>query len=110
MPGHFGYIYGSEARSILDEAVETCDTWWQFYERNADRLNDTDYLLQAMRKEINPGIPVLRPMTFRLKVLLGLVTAAGIVMGRKTAIMDKLAFGDLLKWLATGYRMYTGAH
>jgi glyoxylase-like metal-dependent hydrolase (beta-lactamase superfamily II) len=107
---HFGCIGGSEAKSILDEAVETCNTWWQFYEKHADRLSDTDYLLQAMRKEINPGIPIPRPMTFRLKVLLGLVSAVGSVMGRKTAIMDKLAFSDILGWLATGYRMYTSAH
>jgi hypothetical protein len=43
-------------------------------------------------------------------VLLSLVTAAGSITGRKTAIIDKLAFGDFLKWLATGYRMYTSAH
>ena len=91
---HFGCIGGSEARSILDEAVETCNTWWQFYERHAEGLSDTDYLLQAMRKEINPGIPIIRPMSFRLKVLLSLVTAAGSMMGSKTAIIDKLAFGD----------------
>lgn len=107
---HFGCMYGSEAKSILDEAVETCNTWWQFYARHAERLSDTDYLLQAMRKEINPGIPMIRAMSFRSSVLLGLVTAAGTVMGRKTAIIDKLAFGDTLKWLATGYRMYTSAH
>jgi len=107
---HFGCIYGSEAKSILDEAVETCNIWWQFYERNAERLSDTGYLLQAMRKEINPGTPVIRPMSFRLSVLLGLVTVAGTVMGRKTAIIDKLAFGDPLKWLATGYRMYKSSH
>lgn len=107
---HFGCIGGSEARSILDEAVATCNTWWRFYERHADRLGDADYLLQAMRKELNLGIPILRPVTFRLKVLLSLVTAAGSVTGRKTAIVDKLAFGDILGWLATGYRMYTSAH
>jgi glyoxylase-like metal-dependent hydrolase (beta-lactamase superfamily II) len=107
---HFGYIYGSEARSILDEAVETRNTWWQLYERNADRLNDTDYLLQAMRKEINPGIPNINPTTFKMKVLLGLVSAAGSVTDRKTATLDKLAFGDPLKWLAAGYSTYKSAH
>jgi len=103
---HFGYIYGSEARSILDEAVETSNTWWQLYERHADRLSDTNYLLQAMRKEIKPAIPDIRPTSFRMRVLLGLMTGAGTVLGRKTAIIDKLAFGDYLKWLATGYRTY----
>jgi glyoxylase-like metal-dependent hydrolase (beta-lactamase superfamily II) len=107
---HFGCMYGSEAKSILDEAVEVCGTWWQFYERNADRLSDTDYLIQAMRKEINPGIPVLRPVSFRLRMLLGLTMAAATVVGRKTAVIDKLAFRDTVKDLATGYRLYTGTH
>jgi hypothetical protein len=106
----FGCTGGSEAKSILDEAVDTCNTWWKFYERHADKLSDTDYSLQAMRKELNLGIPILRPATFRLKVLLSLVIAFSSVMGRKTAIIDKLAFGDILGWLATGYRMYTSAH
>jgi glyoxylase-like metal-dependent hydrolase (beta-lactamase superfamily II) len=107
---HFGFVYGSEAKSILAEAVDTCSTWWQFYERNAGRLSDTDYLLQAMRKEISPGIPVLRPVSFRLRMLLGLTMAAATVAGRKTAVIDKLAFRDTVKDLATGYRMYTDAH
>ena len=107
---HFGCIQGSEAKSILDEALDTCNTWWRWCESNADRLSDTNYLLQAMRKEINPGIPVLKPMTLRLSLLLGLVTAAATVMGRKTAVIDKLALGDALKWLATGYRTYRSTH
>ncbi len=107
---HFGCIGGVEARSILDEAVETYHTWWRFYERHADRLDDTDYLLKAMRQEINPGVPVLKPLTFKARGLLNLALTAASVTGRKTAMVDKLAFGEMLGWLATGYRMYTGTH
>jgi glyoxylase-like metal-dependent hydrolase (beta-lactamase superfamily II) len=107
---HFGCIYGSEAKSILDEAVETYTIWWQFYERHADRLGDTDYLLQAMRKEINPGIPAIRPVSFKTRVMLTLAMAAATVTGSKTAVIDKLAYGDTLKDLATGYKLYTSAH
>jgi glyoxylase-like metal-dependent hydrolase (beta-lactamase superfamily II) len=107
---HFGCVYGTEARSILDEAVETCSIWWQFYERNAGQLSDTDYLLQAMRREINLGVPVLRPVSFRLRILLRMTMAAATATGRKTAVIDKLAFRDTVKDLATGYRMYTAAH
>jgi glyoxylase-like metal-dependent hydrolase (beta-lactamase superfamily II) len=103
---HFGCITGAEARSILDEAVETYHTWWRFCEVHADRLDDTGAMLRAMRAEIKPGIPVLRPVSTRSRVLLGLVMAAGGVIGRKTAIVDKLAFGNPLKWLAAGYRGY----
>jgi glyoxylase-like metal-dependent hydrolase (beta-lactamase superfamily II) len=101
---HFGCISGSEAQTILDESLETSRIWWQFFARHAEQLNDTGYLLHAMRQEINPGIPPIRPVSLGMRVLLRLVTAAGSLTGRKTAIIDKLAFGDALNWLATGYR------
>jgi glyoxylase-like metal-dependent hydrolase (beta-lactamase superfamily II) len=107
---HFGCIRGNEAKSILDEAVRTCDTWWQFYARHADRLSDLGHLLQCMRKEISLGIPPLKPTSLPASVLLGVVTAVGAAVGRRTAIVDRLAFGDMLRWLATGYTMYASAH
>ena len=107
---HFGYIHGSEARDILDVSLETYHTWWQFYEENEEQLSDTDYLLKAMRREINPEIPLIRPMTFILKVMFPLVSAAGSLTGRRTAIIDKLVLHDLLAWLAAGYRIYKSSH
>jgi len=101
---HFGCIGGSEAQTILDESLETWRTWWRFFNRHAARLSDTSYLLQAMRQEINLGLPPIQPITFGVRVLLGLMTSVGSLIGRKTAIIDKLAFGDAVSWLATGYR------
>ena len=69
-------------------------------------MGDTDALLRAMWAELNPGIPVIMPMSFRMSVLLGLVSAAGTVADRKAAIIDRLAYGDIHNWLETGYRMY----
>lgn len=100
---HFGCIRGGEARSILDEAVKNCEMWWQFYEKHADRLDDTAYLLEAMRKEIHFGVPALRPVSWLLKVMLGLMTAVGSVAGKRTAIIDRLAFADAVRWLGMGY-------
>ena len=44
-----------------------------------------------------------------LVALFGLAMATGAVMGNKTAVIDKLAFGDTLRDLGTGYRMYTSS-
>jgi len=107
---HFGCIYGSEAREILDQAVEVFNAWWQFYERHADRLDDVDFLLQSMRKEINPGIPKMKIASLKLKLMFGFMNAMGSITGKKTAINDKLTFGELMGWLATGYKMYSAAH
>ena len=100
---HFGCIGGSEARSILDEAVATWHTWWQFFERHADELSDTNALLRDMRREIPPGIPPIRPLSAGLRLLLGLISAIGTITGTRTALIDKLAYGDAVRWLASSY-------
>jgi hypothetical protein len=41
-----------------------------------------------------------------MQVMFWLVSSAGAITGRKTAIIDKLAFGEYLEWLALGYRTY----
>lgn len=104
---HFGCISGAEARSILDEAVDVYQRWWRFFEMHADRLDDTDYLLAAMRTEIQPGIPALTPVSLGSRFLLSLTLAGAAVVGRRITIIDKLAYGDLVRDLARGYRMYT---
>jgi hypothetical protein len=63
-----------------------------------------------MREEINPGVPELRLVSPGLRLMLGLMTAVGAVTGKGTAMIDKLALGGPLKWLAAGYRMYTAAN
>jgi glyoxylase-like metal-dependent hydrolase (beta-lactamase superfamily II) len=103
---HFGCISGDEARHLPDEALETYNTWWHFYEKNSDRLDDTDYLLKAMRAEPLLGIPVLRPVSLGMRAMLVFLSAASALLGKKTAMIDKLAFGDYLAWLAISYRDY----
>jgi len=43
---HFGYIHRDEVKGILDEAAANFDTWWELYDRNADRLDDIDYMVE----------------------------------------------------------------
>jgi glyoxylase-like metal-dependent hydrolase (beta-lactamase superfamily II) len=105
---HFGCIGGSEARTILDEAVTTLHAWWDLYERNAARLSDTDYLLKVIRRELKPGTPAIRPTSWGLQLVFSVVTAVSAILGQKTALMDKVGFGSTCKQLAIGYRMATG--
>ncbi len=106
---HFGCITGSEARSILDEALQTWRLWWAMYERHDDKLDDTRYLLQAMRKEINPVIPEIVPTSLVMKGMLGLLRGLGAITGKRTAWIDKLALGETVGWLAKGYQISQGA-
>ncbi len=107
---HFGCVGGEEARSIIDEAERVCDAWWAFYERHADRLNDIGFMLKAMRQEMHLGTPELRPMTATMSVLLALVNGAGTLTGTKVALIDRLAFRNVLNWLGKGYQMHKAAN
>lgn len=105
---HYGYIYGDEARSILDEAVSTCETWWQLFERNADKLDDAAYMVEAVMQEINPGTPEIRIISPKLKVLYGLMTGWSRLTGKTPPPLSSLLLRSILEQLAAGYRTYSG--
>ena len=101
---HFGCITGTEAKSILDESVATCNFWWQFYEKNASRLEDTAFLAQEIQKAINPKADI-KPTSAWKMALIRMTSALGMESSRRVLI-----FRDHLRWLAKGYSMYKGAH
>jgi glyoxylase-like metal-dependent hydrolase (beta-lactamase superfamily II) len=78
---HFGYIYGDEAKSILDESVSVFETWWNIYEENEDKLDDIEYMINTIiDKKILP----------------------------KTALekFPEMLVHGVLTWLSSGYRIY----
>ena len=102
---HFGCISGSEARTILDEALENNRIWWEWFDKHADHLHQTRRLLLAMRSELNVGIPDIRPIYPGMKLGLGVLTTIASLIGRRTRVLDRLYFGHVIEWLATGYGM-----
>ena len=104
---HYGYICGPEARIILDEALATCDTWWNLFERHADRLDDVEFMVSAVMEEINPAVPDVRRVSFPLSVVFPLLTAWNRLMGRGPQAVASLLLKPTVDQLVTGYRMYT---
>jgi purine-cytosine permease-like protein len=47
----------------------------------------------------------VKPVSIGMGLLLALISTLGALTGRKTAIIDRLAFGHMLQWLAMGYEM-----
>ena len=101
---HFGFVYGAESRSILDEAVSICDTWWQLFERNADRLDDTDHLTEAIFKEIRPAPINPEIVSLKLKVLAGLMTTGARLFGKEPKPLFEYLLKGIVAWLAKGYK------
>ena len=103
---HFGYIYGDEAKHILDEAVETCDTWWQVFDTHADKLDDTDYMIGLIRKEIDPRPANFEIVSLKLKFLAGLITTVSKLFRKQPRSLSDHLFQGIVEWLAKGYRIY----
>lgn len=104
---HFGYIHGDEAKSILDEAVLTCETWWHLFEENAGKLDDVDYTLETVMREISPGIPEISILSPKIKVLFALMTGGRKLVGKRPQSLGELLLRGIIEQLTTGYRMYT---
>jgi glyoxylase-like metal-dependent hydrolase (beta-lactamase superfamily II) len=103
---HFGCIYGEEARTILDEAQATLDTWWRIFEANEDRLDDADYMLDVIIKDVNPTFPDFEIISPKVKALYGLMSGWNRLTRKRTPPIGELLLKNVLGMLATGYRTY----
>jgi glyoxylase-like metal-dependent hydrolase (beta-lactamase superfamily II) len=99
--GHFGCTTGQDARAGFDKSLETFHLWWNFYERNASKLDDLDYLLARMKEEINPQPPRVALISLSRRVMMKLMPPQKI-----KGIIEKTLVRDYLKWLASAYRPY----
>jgi glyoxylase-like metal-dependent hydrolase (beta-lactamase superfamily II) len=103
---HFGYIYGDEAKHILDEALQVCQAWWQVFDKNSDKLVDIDYLLETIMREINPGVPDMKLLSLKLRVLFALMTGWRKLARKSYEPVGVLLLRGILKQLTSGYKTY----
>lgn len=103
---HFGYIYGDEAKSILDDAISVYELWWELFERNADRLDDIDFLLELVSRETNLVYPEFTVVDTKLKVLSALLTGWSKLTRKKPKPAGELVMPQVLGGLVRGYRAY----
>lgn len=104
--GHYGYIYGDEARDILDETVANLKLWWDVFETSQDRLDDTEYMLEMVKSTINPSIPQIRLLSRVNRMLLGLVNIPRNVLGIGPINLADKMLVQIIQQLAAGYRVY----
>jgi glyoxylase-like metal-dependent hydrolase (beta-lactamase superfamily II) len=106
---HFGFIYGEEAKNIFDEAVATFETVWKIFESAEElgRLDDVDYIVESIKKELNFAFPELRLLKFNLKFLLGLMNLGRRLTGKQPyTVSEVLLRNYAVKWLVKGYKTY----
>lgn len=103
---HFGYIYGDEAKTILDETVSVYEWWWELFEKNTDRLDDMDYLLDVISRDANLVYPEIIPLSTKLKILSSLMSGWGRLTRKKSQSAGELIMRQVLGGLVQGYRTY----
>lgn len=103
---HFGYLYGSEAKGVLDEALSTYETWWQLFENNEDKLDDVDALLETIVDEIDPEFAEMQLISSRLRMMYALMTGVSRLIGKKPQPVGEMLTRITLEWLVTGYKTY----
>jgi hypothetical protein len=97
---------GDEANHILDEAVATCDAWWQVFDNHADKLDDTDYMMGVIRKEIDPTPANLEIVSLKLKLLAGVMTSVSKLFRKEPKPLSEHLLKGIVEWLAKGYQIY----
>jgi glyoxylase-like metal-dependent hydrolase (beta-lactamase superfamily II) len=103
---HFGYINGEESKHIMDEALLVYETWWQLFYENADKLDDINYMIEAVMAKIKPGNPDIEIISFKLKVLFALMSGWQKLVWKRTPSLGELLLRGILKQLADGYKTY----
>lgn len=57
--GHFGMYYGPDVKDILDEAKNTYEQVWEFFDENADKLDDLEWTTNTLIEKFMPGSEAL---------------------------------------------------
>ncbi len=105
---HFGYIYEDEAKKILEEARNVCDQWWQIFEtaENDDKIDDVDYIVDLIMKELSPVIPEFKMEKFMMKFLLGLMNIFRKLTFKEPLVVSNILLKENVEWLIKGYKIY----
>lgn len=79
--GHFGYVYGEESKTILDDAEEAYKKWWKFYEENVDILDDIEHLSEKLDE-------------------------ANLLPKSEFKAYPEMLLHGVISWLASGFKVY----
>jgi len=107
--GHFGYVYGDEAKDILDEAISTNDLWWGVL-ASADesgKLDDISYLVEEIVRAAQVEFPHIELVSPKLKYGLKMMNAWRRLTRRAQLTAAEFLLKEVMTWLVTGYKMTT---
>ena len=104
---HFGYIYGDEAKTLLDESFKVFELWWNIFDKaNQENNLNAKYIAKILPDEAGLVTPDLKLEKLSMKLLLTIMN-----LGRKIIRKNPIGPGDVLlpevsEWLIQGYKHY----
>ncbi|MFX1602139.1 MAG: MBL fold metallo-hydrolase [Promethearchaeota archaeon] len=107
--GHFGYVYGSEAKDILDESIATHNLWWGVL-ASADengKLDDISYLVQEIVKAAGVEFPHIELVSPKLKYGLKLMNGWRRLRRKAPLTAAEFLLKEVMTWLVTSYKITT---
>ncbi|MFW9927013.1 MAG: MBL fold metallo-hydrolase [Candidatus Thorarchaeota archaeon] len=107
---HFGYIFGVEAHSILDESLSVCKKWWSIFEsaEEVGKLDDVDYVVERILTETAMKYPNIGLVDPKLRYGLKVLNATRRIRGKDSLIAAQILMHEnVVPWLAKGYRLAT---
>lgn len=105
---HFGYIYGEEARTILDESRTVFNKVWEIYEaaEQNGKLDDINYLIEVVLQELNPVIPDFRVEKFIGRFMLGAINGGRKILRKPPISTANMLLKEITEWSVEGYKIY----
>ena len=107
---HFGYIYGDEVKTILDESRKVTDQEWRIYEiaEQNGKLDDLDYLVELVMKEMKLIIPALKIEKFMMRFMLGFINSIRKVVRKEPFAAANILLKETLEMKVKGYKISKG--
>ena len=107
---HFGYIYGDEAKSILDESRKITDQEWSIYEvaEQNGKLDDLDFLVELFIRDMKPVIPELKVEKFMMRFMLGFINSIRKIIRKDPYAVANILLKQTLEMKVKGYKISKG--
>lgn len=107
---HFGYIYGDEAANILEESRKSYEQEWEVYEiaEQNGKLDDLDYIVDLVMKEMNPVIPELRIEKFMMRFMLVFINSIRKLARKEPFAVANILLKQTLEMKVKGYKISKG--
>jgi len=107
---HYGYIYGEEAKNILEESKKIFMTEKKVFEtaKNVGKLEDLDYLAKLFLKEMKSTIPNLKLEKVLMRSMLGMINFGRTLLRKEPIAVGQILLKQILEMKVKGYKIAEG--